>query len=454
VLDRIHDFQRRLQEAVAERRVPTPHGVGLFCDSIPAVYDLNYVRVDRLTSAVELAAEADALMEGFWHRRVITDAAGGKLSDAFAELGWTRSTHVVMAHRREPDRIADTSQVREVPFAELETAHMRVTLAEPYGDVELASQLLEAKRRSAAVVPTRFFGAIVDGEVAAYCELRTDGLTAQIEDVNALTAYRGRGLGRAVVQKALEEARIAHEIVFIEALADDWPKDLYERLGFDALDERHLFLRPPPRLSRLRVRTPRLELRLATPAELRQLAEVARNGIHDPHEMPFQFAWTDRATAPGFVDDTVAHHMANLRDWSPENWTLSLVAFLDGLPVGVQALRATDFAETHEVDTGSWLGRAHQGQGLGTEMRAGALVLAFERLGARRAVSGAIQGNPQSLGVSRNLGYEVTGESTVSPRGVDVPHTNLALSRDRFRSPAPVEIDGLDGLEALFGVAP
>jgi RimJ/RimL family protein N-acetyltransferase/predicted GNAT family acetyltransferase len=357
-----------------------------------------------------------------------------------------------MGHLREPDRLVDTTDVREVAFEALERAHARVTLEEPYGDEELSAQLLEAKRRVAAAVPTRFFGAFVGDEVAAYCELRSDGQTAQIEDVNTLVPYRGRGLGRAVVQKALDEARATHAIVFIEALANDWPKDLYNRLGFDVLDARHLFLRPPPPLARLRITTPRLVLRLGTTAELRELAEVARRGIHDPASMPFEVPWTDNAGSPGFIDESVAHHHETLRDWRPHAWRLNLVAFLDGRPVGVQALRADRFAELREVDTGSWLGRAHQGQGLGTEMRAAVLAFAFDRLGAARAVSGAIQGNPQSLGVSRKLGYEVTGEHNVSPRGTAVPHTDLALDRDRFSSPVPVEVDGLDGLEPLFGV--
>ena len=57
------------------------------------------------------------------------------------------------------------------------------------------------------------------------------------------------------------------------------------------------------------------------------------------------------------------------------------------------------------VTTGSWLGAAYQGNGLGTEMRAAVLTYAFDARGARVARSGAIQGNPQSLGVSRKLGY-------------------------------------------------
>ena len=89
------------------------------------------------------------------------------------------------------------------------------------------------------------------------------------------------------MQHALGEARASSDAVFIEALAEDWPKELYARLGFETLGERHLFLRAPHPLSRLRIRTPRLELRLATVAELRELCGVARAGIHDTGFMPF-----------------------------------------------------------------------------------------------------------------------------------------------------------------------
>jgi hypothetical protein len=59
------------------------------------------------------------------------------------------------------------------------------------------------------------------------------------------------------------------------------------------------------------------------------------------------------------------------------------------------------------------------------------------------ARSGAIQGNRQSLGVSRKLGYEVVGSHVVSPRGEPVEHTDVELRRDQFRSPVPVEVDGV-----------
>jgi RimJ/RimL family protein N-acetyltransferase len=84
-------------------------------------------------------------------------------------------------------------------------------------------------------------------------------------------------------------------------------------------------------------------------------------------------------------------------------------------------------------------------------MRAAVLTYAFEELGAGVARSGAIAGNPQSLGVSRKLGYEVVGSHTVSPRGEPLEHTDVELRRDRFRSPVPVEILGLpvDGGRSL-----
>ncbi len=204
-------------------------------------------------------------------------------------------------------------------------------------------------------------------------------------------------------------------------------------------------------LSQLRLRTPRLELRLATHAELGALAEVARAGIHDPATMPFYVPWTDNSDRPGFVDEFVEHHEAALREWRPEKWNLDLVAFADGRPIGAQGIRGERFAETRTVDTGSWLGRTWQGRGLGTELRAAVLSLAFDGLGALKATSGAIDKNPQSLGVSRKLGYRETGSKTVAPRGEPVSELLLELRSDEFVSPVPVEITGLDGLHSRFG---
>ena len=75
-------------------------------------------------------------------------------------------------------------------------------------------------------------------------ELYSDGRTAQIEDVATLSAYRGRGHAKAAVTRAVEEAlATGHELVFLVADGDDWPKALYAKLGFEEVGSRFAFLR-------------------------------------------------------------------------------------------------------------------------------------------------------------------------------------------------------------------
>ena len=386
-------------------------------------------------------------MERHHHRRVVLERGDDATAAALAAHGYLLSTHIVLTHTREPDRRVDTSMVEEVEFERLVPVRTATTIAEPWGDEEIAAQLNEAKRLIMRAVSTRFFAAVVDDRVAAYCEVRSDGSTAQIEDVEAVSAYRGRGLGRAIVQHALDEARRDHDVVFLEALADDWPRRLYAKLGFDIVDRRDFLTKFPHPLTRLRLRTPRLELRLPTVFELRRLFRVAESGIHDPAVMPFGVAWTDRLEEASFI----AQHRDKLTAWAPDNWSLQLVAFYDGEPIGVQEIRAERFAGDRRVDTGSWLGAAWQGQGLGTEMRAAVLELAFGALGAEVATSGAIGGNPASLGVARKFGYVTVGAHTVSPRGTPVEHADLELTRGRFSSPVAVELGGFEDLLPLFG---
>ncbi|MFL5928222.1 MAG: GNAT family N-acetyltransferase [Gaiellaceae bacterium] len=449
MIDRIHAFRAALQDAGAERRVPAQHAEGLFAPSVREVYDLNYLRAEQPAPARELIAEAERLMEDYFHRRVIVERADDAVAADFRAHGWAVTPHLIMAHAREPDRRVDTRMVRDVPFGKLLEARREVTLGEPWGNEEISALLDDAKRLIMRAVPTRFYAATVEGEIGAYCEVRARGGVAQIEDVNTLERYRRRGLGRAVVQHALDAARRSNEIVYLEALADDWPRDLYRRLGFAVVGERHFNTLFPSPLTRLRVRTPRLELRLGTRAEMRALAHVALAGIHDPSDMPFELPWTDTMTEQSVVD----YHEQTLRELDADDWQLNLLAFYRGRVIGTQGVGAERFAERRTVVTGSWLGRRWQGRGFGTEMRAAVLQLAFAGLGAEVARSGAIAGNPQSLGVSRKLGYEVVGSHTVSPRGAALEHTDVELRRGGFRSPVPVEIVALEPLLPWFGAA-
>lgn len=203
----------------------------------------------------------------------------------------------------------------------------------------------------------------------------------------------------------------------------------------------------------LRLRTPRLELRLPGLGLMDELASVAAHGVHDPDRMPFNVPWTDGT--PDEVGRAVLQHLlGTVADWSVQDWTLSLAVLHEGKVIGRQDLMGRRFGVRRQAETGSWLGLPYQGRGFGTEMRAAALHLAFAGLDARYAVSAAMTDNPRSLGVSRRLGYLDDGLETEVVRGAPVTLRRLRLDRARWEAHRSVDVtvEGLDACRAEFGV--
>jgi RimJ/RimL family protein N-acetyltransferase len=199
----------------------------------------------------------------------------------------------------------------------------------------------------------------------------------------------------------------------------------------------------PAPLYALRLRTPRLELRLGSPEEVEELGRLAQQGIHSPEEMPFAVAWSDRCGEPDFLDSFVAHHRDRLSPWSPQDWVLNLLVWADGRLAGSQSVGVDDSEPGPVVATGSWLGASFQGRGIGTEMRAAVLELAFSGLGAEAATSAWLAGNESSRRVSEKLGYHETHLSSKSPRGKPVVSHDVRLERAVWHCPVAVEIAGL-----------
>ena len=199
----------------------------------------------------------------------------------------------------------------------------------------------------------------------------------------------------------------------------------------------------------LRVRTPRLELRVPTAAELELLYEVAAAGIHPSDVMPFGVAWTDCLTREGFLD----YHRHTLESWRPESWKFDLGTWAEGVLVGVQGFGADGFPESRTVGTGSWLGARHQGRGIGTEVRTAVIELAFRHLGAETVTSAAFEANVASRRVFEKLGYRVAGHNTLSPRGTPQPHVLLRLDRGDWAG-APFRVDARVPTRAARSSAP
>jgi RimJ/RimL family protein N-acetyltransferase len=206
-------------------------------------------------------------------------------------------------------------------------------------------------------------------------------------------------------------------------------------------------------LAGLRLLTPRLELRLPADRDLDELADLAAAGVHDSEVQPFDVPWTDVSPAER-ARGTVLYHWSQRGAWKPEHWSLGLVVVRDGTVVGVQGVSAADFAVLREISTGSWLGLAHQGQGIGTEMRAAVLHLAFDGLGAQYATSAAFTDNPASLGVSRKLGYADDGIARQVSRGQPATLQRLRLDRHTWASThsLPVTVVGLQPCLPEFGL--
>lgn len=206
-------------------------------------------------------------------------------------------------------------------------------------------------------------------------------------------------------------------------------------------------------LTGLRLRTPRLELRWPTLADLDALAALAADGVHDPAVMPFGVAWTDVPPAER-ARGTLQYFWGQWSAWQPSDWTLNLVVDDDGHVVGTQGMSGRDFVILREVNTGSWLGRRYQGQGIGTQMRVAVLALAFEGLGAEYATSEAHIDNPASRAVSRKLGYADDGILRRVARGQAVLAQRFRLDRAAWQAhrSIPVEISGLDLCLPSFGL--
>jgi GNAT superfamily N-acetyltransferase len=246
------DHLRRAYELLARgdmggtRAEPTRFGRAVSDDRVPKRYDSNYLLVERLpdgTTAGEVAADAERQ-----DRRMIFFADGvaaQPLVAGFQRLGWRIDRHVFMAQRAPVTRAAPLDLVHELELDALRAARRRLMAGYPWSTPELMDELHEAKRLIGERVETHFFGVVVDGEVVSYADLYLEAPVAQIEDVGTLEEHRGKGYASAVVIRAADEARgRGADLVFLVADAQDWPQQLYRRLGFEPLGHYWKFIAP------------------------------------------------------------------------------------------------------------------------------------------------------------------------------------------------------------------
>jgi len=204
----------------------------------------------------------------------------------------------------------------------------------------------------------------------------------------------------------------------------------------------------------LRIRTPSLELRTPSDADLVALVDLVLGGIHDPETMPFTTEWTD-TESPDLERGALQYWWGCRASFSAENWDLPLAVVSEGTVVGVQNLTARQFPTLRTAETGSWLGLAHQGKGIGKEMRRAIVHFGFECLGAMAITSGAMTDNVASQRVSLATGYEPNGTNVVARRGGRAEQIRYILTRQRwadFCSNSDVQVEGFEACRAMFGL--
>lgn len=245
--------------SVAACEMPGEHewGHSILTPSIPLVWDANNLLItDGSLSAHEIVALADDILggAGLSHRSVDVTSfeAGKRLAPDFEALGWEAEPSIAMVLEGDPVPGKREVDVTERPLADILDLRRGMIGGEapppPVGTARatLVDQLIEWDRKLGAVAGDRWFTADHDGVLASACRLYGGEGIGQVEDVGTLTRARENGLGRAVTVAATRASLDrGDELTFITALENDWPKLIYDRIGFHTVGGVWTFRRKP-----------------------------------------------------------------------------------------------------------------------------------------------------------------------------------------------------------------
>jgi GNAT superfamily N-acetyltransferase len=240
-------FLRRTAELACDDARALETGCVVRSPSLPQVWGLNHLRLFGFTTYEQAVALAEEHLADLPYRQLVVEHedSARRLEEPLGADGWTFDRDVLMALARPADRDADVDEVVEI-HEDAASGLMRQWVSDdPKMTADALDQVVEATGREARVRAGRSLGIRDEtGELVAMTKLYSDGVTAQVEDVYTAPAWRNRGCARRLITRAIALAHEAgHELVFIEADDNGWPKQLYSRLGFDPIGRIGVFHR-------------------------------------------------------------------------------------------------------------------------------------------------------------------------------------------------------------------
>ena len=240
-------FMRRTAELAADQVRPLDAGCVVRTPSLPLVWGINHLRLSGPTTYAEAIELAEKHLGDLPYRQLAIEhwASAELLEAPLRAAGWKPDRELLMALAGSADLQLDPAGVVEVEEDEA-AGLMRQWVSDDHTmTAETLDQVVAATSREGRVRAARNLAIRdVDGALVAMTKLYSDGVTAQVEDVYTVPAWRNRGCARRLIMHAIALAREAgHELVFVVADDDGWPKHLYARLEFDPIGRMGMFHR-------------------------------------------------------------------------------------------------------------------------------------------------------------------------------------------------------------------
>lgn len=118
---------------------------------------------------------------------------------------------------------------------------------EDFGEHTETDSFHAQAREVAELADVRVIAAVEEGRPIGFAQVETHDGGSEISQVFVHPERRGAGLGSALTARAIRIGADAAPDVWICAERDDRPRQLYERLGFEAVIETGVAILPPKR---------------------------------------------------------------------------------------------------------------------------------------------------------------------------------------------------------------